>query len=79
MLDREEIVGTKQNRVLNATILLNKISVTTIPVSCVEAYRWSYVSKEFTASKNLLSYAFEKITGMQAGTLLVQHYFMKTL
>lgn len=56
LLDGEEVIGAKQNRVLNATILLNCMSKTIIPVSCVEAHRWSYVSEEFAASKNLLNY-----------------------
>ena len=57
LLDGEEVTGAKQNRVLNATILLNFMSKTIIPVSCVEAHRWSYVSEEFAASKNLLNYS----------------------
>lgn len=57
LLDGEEVIGAKQNRVLNATILLNFMSKTVIPVSCVEAHRWSYVSEEFAASKNLLNYS----------------------
>jgi len=56
LLDGEEVIGAKQNRVLNATILLDCMSKTIIPVSCVEAHRWSYVSEEFAASKNLLNY-----------------------
>ncbi|MCL4378270.1 MAG: hypothetical protein M1409_07825 [Actinobacteria bacterium] len=32
------------------------MSKTVIPVSCVEAHRWSYISEEFAASKNLLNY-----------------------
>ena len=55
LLDGEEVTGAKQNRVLNATILLDFMSKTVIPVSCVEAHRWSYVSEEFAASKNLLN------------------------
>ena len=56
LLDGEEVVGAKQNRILNTTILLDRLSTTTIPVSCVEAHRWSYSSEVFAASQNLLNY-----------------------
>ena len=41
MLDGEELVGAKQNRVLNTTVLLRELTVATIPVSCTEHGRWS--------------------------------------
>ena len=55
LLDGEELVGAKQDRVLNTTILLKKKSETIIPVSCTEHGRWSYVSEEFTDSGTVMS------------------------
>ncbi|MBE3069097.1 MAG: hypothetical protein IMZ66_02560 [Planctomycetes bacterium] len=49
LLDGEELVGAKQNRILNTSVLLPPKSETLIPVSCVEAGRWRYVAPEFQA------------------------------
>ena len=55
LLDGEELVGAKQNRVLNTTILLKKQSETVVPVSCTEQGRWSYVSDKFADSGVVMS------------------------
>jgi hypothetical protein len=50
LLDGEELVGAKQNRVLNLTILAPAGKEILIPVSCVEAGRWSHVSAQFSSA-----------------------------
>ena len=43
----EILVGAKQNRVVNVTVLVAAHSEFTVPVSCVEQGRWRYQSREF--------------------------------
>jgi len=51
LLDGEELVGAKQNRVLNITILVGGFAKIVIPVSCVERGRWHHLSREFGSAK----------------------------
>jgi hypothetical protein len=50
IVDGEELVGAKQNRVVNLTILVPPSAELTIPVSCVEAGRWRFRSKTFSSA-----------------------------
>jgi hypothetical protein len=50
VIDGEELVGAKQNRIVNLTILVAAASELTIPVSCVEAGRWRAQSRRLTAA-----------------------------
>jgi hypothetical protein len=50
ILDGEELVGAKQNRIVNLTILVAAQQTLHIPVSCVEAGRWARRSREFAAA-----------------------------
>jgi hypothetical protein len=50
IVDGEELVGAKQNRIVNITILVRANSTLIIPVSCVEAGRWRAESHEFASA-----------------------------
>ncbi len=56
ILDGEILMGAKQNRVVNASILVGPKVELKVPVSCVEQQRWRYVSERFTESSRF-SYA----------------------
>ena len=55
LIDGEELMGAKQNRVLNTSILIKGQSEITIPVSCTEHGRWSYKSREFGDSQLVMA------------------------
>ena len=50
IVDGEELVGAKQNRIVNLTILVPGEAALTIPVSCVEAGRWRAKSRAFKSA-----------------------------
>ena len=55
ILDGEELVGAKQNRIVNTTILVQGNATIVIPVSCVEHGRWSYDSPAFHSQERMMS------------------------
>ena len=55
LIDGEEVVGGDQNRIVNATILIDAKSRMEIPVSCTEKGRWAYKS-EFKQSNYIANY-----------------------
>jgi hypothetical protein len=54
LVDGDELIGAKQNRVLNLSILVAGGKRLIIPVCCVEQGRWAYRSSEFQAAKRTL-------------------------
>lgn len=54
LLDGEELVGAKQNRALNVTLLVLGQTRLVIPVSCVEMGRWAHTSDEFSSGGRAL-------------------------
>jgi len=47
IVEGEEMVGAKQNRIANVTILVGPMQTIVIPVSCVEQGRWHYEQENF--------------------------------
>ncbi|MFN0040988.1 MAG: ARPP-1 family domain-containing protein [Burkholderiales bacterium] len=55
LVDGEELIGARQNRVLNISILVPAGKKLAIPVSCCEQGRWRYTgSREFASSDSAL-------------------------
>ncbi len=55
-VEGEQLVGAKQNRILNTTVLVPAKAKITLPVSCVEAGRWKRSSAFFSCSKTISPY-----------------------
>ena len=71
LIDGEELIGAKQNRVLNTTILLKEKSETVIPVSCTEHGRWSYKSGHFEESAYMMSANLRNIKNVSVSRSLL--------
>src|SRR5262245_27530189 len=50
IIDGEELVGAKQNRTVNISILIPPAADVIVPVTCVEAGRWDRQSRGFSSS-----------------------------
>ena len=64
VVDGTELVGAKQNRIVNASFLLPPKSVTKVPVSCVEQGRWGYRGKTFGRSPHHAAHSIRKMNVM---------------
>ena len=53
LYDGEELVGAKQNRILNVSVLVDAGAQLPIPVSCVEEGRWSRRSDRFGSAPHV--------------------------
>jgi len=70
LVDGDELIGAKQNRVINLSILVGGGKRIQIPVSCVEQGRWSYRTSEFgTAKRSLFAKARAKKMGRVSDSL----------
>ena len=65
ILEGEELVGSKQNRVTATSVIVTAKSTIKIPVSCVERGRWHHTSDHFQSGKAIFrarSRAIQKST-----------------
>lgn len=54
ILDGEELVGARQNRTVNTTVLVPPMKTIDLPVSCVERGCWNFTSTDFKASDTMI-------------------------
>jgi hypothetical protein len=73
ILDGEELVGAKQNRIVNATILVPPRGAIVIPVSCIESGRWGYSRPGFASGGRVASHELRA-----AKSLSVTHSLKKS-
>ncbi len=50
LLDGEELVGAKQNRIVNTTVLVDAHTTLSLPVTCLEAGRWRQDTARFASN-----------------------------
>lgn len=55
LIDGEQLLGAKQNRIFNASFLVPPGASTHIPVSCVERGRWRYSTTSFDAAGSTIA------------------------
>jgi hypothetical protein len=53
LYDGEELVGAKQNRILNVSVLVGAGAKMPIPVTCVEQGRWAHTTVDFDSARHI--------------------------
>jgi hypothetical protein len=61
----EELLGGKQNRVLNASMMVAAGGEMPVPVTCVEVGRWGYRSRRFSSGAISSHYNLRRMMSMQ--------------
>jgi len=61
IIEGEELVGAKQNRIVNTSFLVAGKTEVVVPVSCVEQGRWSYRSETFESGKKLMHASLRRV------------------
>ena len=62
ILEGDELIGARQNRVANSSVLVPAESELVLPVSCVERGRWSYRSRAFSSGNGSPHLALRRLT-----------------
>jgi hypothetical protein len=62
----EQLVGCKQNRVLNSSIMVPPKAEMPLPVTCVERGRWGYSSRAFSSAGTSSYYGLRAMMSGQA-------------
>jgi hypothetical protein len=70
VLDGEELVGAKQNRVANTTVLIAAGARIVLPVSCVERGRWHDVAPGMTGSQVMAAHSVRSVARESVGAML---------
>lgn len=73
LLDGEELIGAKQNRILNLTVLVPPRAELTIPVSCVEAGRWRWSRRDCASSGSAAFAELRAVKAMRVTEALAAH------
>jgi hypothetical protein len=63
----EQLIGAKQNRVLNTSLMVAGRAILPVPVSCVEAARWHYRSRQFASPGNMAHGGLRKFMTQSVG------------
>jgi hypothetical protein len=70
VLDGEELVGAKQNRVANTTVFIAAGARVVLPVSCVERGRWHDVAPGMTGSRVMAAHSVRSVARETVGVAL---------